>query len=183
MYHHKFIKALGKVFKFYTGLAVAVLLFQFLGLLMYYLNVWPRIQNSLSAGVTGFIIIAVFLILVRSCLWIRIYWSGSQAFSILHNDSESPQMTESLIPILRTLTRLLVVSCTMELCFVPIIFMSDRLLPFPITGLWLGIIDLSLILFPQAFGIGAIVLAFLTHQYGHLLKERSQMKEDIELTI
>lgn len=183
MYHHKFTKVLEKVFKFYTGLAVAVLLFQLLGLLMYYLNVWPGIQNSLSTAVTGFIIIAVVLNFVRSGIWILIYRSGAQAFSILHHESESPQMADSLIPILRTLTRFLVVSCFLELCFVPIIFMSDSLLPFPISGLWLGIVDLALILFPQAYGIGALVLAFLTHQYGQLLKERSQMKEDLELTI
>lgn len=183
MHNYKFVKVLGNAFKFYTVLALVVLLFQFVGLIMYSLNVWPNIQNSLSELITSFIIITVFLILIRSCIWIWIYWFGAKAFSILYHQDESPQIFDGLIPKLRTLTKLLVVSCILEVCFVPIIFMSDRLLTFPITGLWLGIIDLTLIFFPQAFGVSAIILAFLTHQYGKLLKERSQMREDFELTI
>jgi hypothetical protein len=183
MHNHKFIKVLENAFKFYTGLALAVFLLQIVGLIIYSINVWPKIQNSLSDLITSFIIITVFLILIRSCIWIWIYFFGARAFSILYHQDEAPQIFDGLISKLRTLTKLLVISCITELCFVPIIFMSDKLLPFSITGLWLGIIDLSLIFFPQAFGISAIILAFLTHQYGSLLKERSQMREDLELTI
>jgi hypothetical protein len=38
-------------------------------------------------------------------------------------------------------------------------------------------------LYPQAFGLAALVLAYLIHQYGRLTKERCQMKKDIELTV
>jgi len=183
MFHHKFLKVLGKAFKLYAGLALTVFLFQLVGLLMYYFNVWPGIRDSLSAGVTSFIVIAIILMFIRSCFWIRIYWSGARVFFILHQERESSKMADHLAPLLKTLTRLLVVTCILELSFVPIIFMSDKLLPFSISGLWLGVVYLVLLLFPQAFGIGAIILAFLTHQYGQLLRERSQMKEEIELTI
>ncbi len=38
-------------------------------------------------------------------------------------------------------------------------------------------------IFPQAFGFAALILAFLTHQYGQLFKERSRLKNELELTI
>jgi hypothetical protein len=150
---------------------------------MYCFNVWPGVRDNPSAGVTRFVGLAVVLILVRSCLWIRIYWSGARVFSILNREGESSKLADLLVPNLKTLTRLLVVSCILDLCFVPVIFLSDSLLPFSVSGLWLGIVDLSLLLFPQAFGIGALILAFLAQQYGQLLREHSQMKEEIELTI
>ena len=183
MVHHKFIKALGKALRFYAGFALAVFLFQLIGLLIYFINVWPGVRDALSTGVTRFVGLAVVLVLVRSCLWIRIYWSGAGAFSILRLEGESSGLADRLAPGLKTLTRLLVTSCILDLCFVPVIFLSDRLLPFRVSGLWLGFVDLSIILFPQAFGIGALILAFLAYQYGQLLRERSQMKEEIELTI
>lgn len=183
MFHSKFIKVLEKAFVFYAALALAVFLVQIVGLVMYFFNVWPGIQENFSFGITIFVAIAIAFILIRSCLWIWIYFYGSNAFSILQREEDLPKMAVHLTAVLRTLTRLLIVSCILDLCFVPVIFMSDRLLPFSISGLWLGIIDLSLLLFPQGFGIGALILAFLAHQYGLILKERNQMKEEIELTI
>ena len=183
MFHHKFLNVLGKAFRIYAWLALTVLLWQLAGLIMYFINVWPGVRDHLSAGVTRFVGLAIILVLIRSALWIRIYWSGARAFSILYQNGESTKLTDHLAPVLGSLTRLLVVSCILDLCFVPVIFLSDRLLPFSVSGLWLGAVDLSLLLFPQAFGIGALILAFLAHQYGQLLKERSQMKEEIELTI
>jgi len=183
MFQHKFVKVLGKAFRFYAGLALIVLLWQLVGLIMYFINVWPGVRDHLSSGVTCFAGLAVVLVLIRSSLWIRIYWSGARAFSILYRDGESTKLTNHLAPVLRTLTRLLVVSCILDLCFAPVIFLSDRLLLSSVSGLWLGAVDLSLLLFPQAFGIGALILAFLAHQYGQLLRERSQIKEEIELTI
>ena len=183
MFHRKFLKALKKAFVFYTGLALTVFLFQILGLLMYFYNVWPGIRENLSTGSARFVGMAITLILIRSCLWIWIYLSGAQAFSILQREEESSKMTDKLTAIFKILTRLLIVSCILDLCFVPVIFMSDNLLPFTISGLWLGVVDVSLLLFPQAFGIGALIMAFLTYQYGQILKERNQMKEEIELTI
>jgi hypothetical protein len=183
MIHQKFLNPLGQALRFYAGFALTVFLMQIVGLLIYFINVWPGVRDTLSAGVTYFVGLAVVLVLVRSCLWIRIYWSGAGAFSILHREGESPELADRLAPVLKTLTRLLVVSCILDLCFVPLIFLSDRLLPFSVSGLWLGLVDLSILLFPQAFGIAALILAFLAHQYGQLIKERSQMKKEIELTI
>jgi hypothetical protein len=183
MLRNRFLKALGKAFQFYAGLALTVFLLQVVGLIVYFINVWPAVQDDLSAGVTRFVGLAVVLILIRSCLWIRIYWSGGRAFSILHREGDSPKLADLLAPVLKNLTRLLVVSCILDVCFVPVIFLSDRLLPLAVSGFWFGAVDLSILLFPQAFGIGALILGFLTHQYGQLLRERSQLREEIELTI
>jgi hypothetical protein len=183
MFRNKFLKALGKAFQFYAGLALTVFLFQLIGLIIYFINVWPAVRDNLSGGVTRIVGLAVVLILIRSCLWIRIYWSGGRAFSILYREGDSPKLADLLTPVLKTLTRLLVVSCILDVCFVPVIVLSDRLLPLSVSGFWLGAVDLSILLFPQAFGIGALILAFLAHQYGQLLRERSHMKEEIELTI
>jgi hypothetical protein len=102
---------------------------------------------------------------------------------MLYREKESPKLADRLAPVLKTLTKLLVSSCILDLFFVPVIFMSDRLLPFSVSGYWFGVVDLSILIFPQAFGIGALILALLAHHYGQLLRERSQMKQEIELTI
>lgn len=78
---------------------------------MYLVNVWPTRSQTVSGPATLVVGSAVILGLVRSVLWIRIYWKGA-----------------------------------------------------------------------QAFGFSALVLAFLTHHYGQLLRERSQMKQELELT-
>jgi len=183
MIHRNLLKPLERAFRFYTGIALATFLLQLVGLLIYFVNVWPKVHDTLSTGVTLFVSLAVILVLVRSGLWIRIYWSGSRAFSLLRREGDSKDLADRLAPVLLSLTRLLVVSCILDLFFVPVIFLSDTLLPFPVSGSWLGAVDLAIILFPQAFGVAALILAFMTHQYAQLLKERSQMKQDIELTI
>jgi hypothetical protein len=183
MVHHGFLNTLGKALRFYTGIALAVLLFQLVGLLMYFINVWPQVRGTLSTGVTILAGLAAVVVLIRSCLWIRIYWSGGRAFSMLRLEAESPDPAERLAPILMTITRLLVASCILDLFFVPAIFLSDVLLPLSASRLWIGSVYLSILLFPQAFGIAALILAFLTRQYAQLLRERSQMKEEIALTI
>lgn len=183
MIHYNFLNPLRKALRFYAGFALTVFLLQLVGLLMYFINIWPQVSDTLSTGVTLFVGLAVVLVLVRSCLWIRIYWSGAGALNILRLERESSSIADHLIPVLRTLTRLLVVSCILDLFFVPVMFLSDILLPFLVSGWWLGVVDLTILLFPQAFGIAALILAFLTYQYGLLLRERSRMKEEIELTI
>jgi len=183
MVHHNFLNPLGKALRFYAGFAITVFLLQLVGLLMYFFNGWPQVRDTLSTGVTLLVGLAVVSVLVRSCLWIRIYWSGARAFSILRGEGDSPGLVDRLAPVLMTISRLLVVSCILDLLFVPVIFLSDLLRPFPVSWWWLGLIDLSILLFPQAFGIAALILAFLTRQYAQLLGERSQMKEEIELTI
>jgi hypothetical protein len=183
MIQHSFLKPLGKALWLYAGIALLVLLLQLVGLLMYANSVWPGVRESMFIGVALFVVLAVVLMLVRSGFWIRIYWSGAKALSILRREGESKDLAGRLAPVLMTLTRLLVVSCILGLFFVPVIFLIDVLLPFPVSGVWLGAVYLSIILLPQAFGIGALILAFLTHQYAQLLKERSRLKEEIELTI
>ncbi len=174
---------LERALRLYTGIALAIFILQVVGLLMYFVNVWPGVRDTLSTGVTLFVGLAVILVLIRSGLWIRIYWSGARAFSVLRRDGKSKDLADHLAPDLMTLTRLLVVSCILDLSFVPVLFLSDRLLPFSVSAEWQGVVYLSILLFPQAFGIAALILAFLTHQYAQLLKERSNMKEEIELTI
>jgi hypothetical protein len=183
MFDNMFLRALGTAFRFYAAVALAVLLFQLVGLAVYYIDVWPGTRENLAAGVTSFVSLAVILILVRSCLWIWIYRHGARVFFLLHREGDSPTLPDHLAPPLKALTRLLVVSCILDICFLPVIFLSDRLLPFPLSGLWLGLVDLAILLLPQSFGIGALILAFLTHKYGQILQERSQMKEEIALTI
>jgi len=150
---------------------------------MYVKNVWPGVRDSISTGVTLFIVLAIVLVLVRSGFWIRIYWSGAKAISILRREGESKELPDILLPVLMTLKHLLVVSFILDIFFVPVIFLSDVLLPYRLSGQWLGAVYLSIIFLPQAFGIGALILAFLTHQYAQLLKERKELKEEIELTV
>lgn len=183
MMHPNFLTPLGKALRFYAGFGITVFLFQLAGLLMYFISGWPQVRDTLSTGVTILVGLAVVSVLGRSGIWIRIYWSGARASSLLRGERESPDLADRLAPVLTTLSRLLVVSCILDLFFVPLIFLGDVLRPFAVSWWWLGLVDLSILLFPQAFGVAALILAFLTHQYAQLLRERSQMKEEIELTI
>jgi hypothetical protein len=183
MPHQPFLKPLEKAFRCYTGLYLAIIVFQIVGLVMYAVNVWPGVRDTMSAAVAMFIYLAVILGFTRSFLWIRIYWNGSKALSILRTEGESSRLADRLVPVLTALTPLLVVSCVLDFLFLPAFFLSDTFLPFAVSGWRLGVVELARLLFPQAFGFAALILAFLTHQYGQLLRERSQMKEELELTI
>ena len=66
MTHHAFFNPLEKAFRFYAGLYLAIILFQGVGLLMYIVNVWPRVRLTISTGVTVLISLAVVLGLVAS---------------------------------------------------------------------------------------------------------------------
>ena len=115
MIFYKFLNPLRKALRFYAGFAVTVFLLQLVGLLMYFINIWPQVSETLPTGITLFVSLAVVLVLIRSCLWIRIYWSGAGFIHILSPDRESSNRADHLIPVLRTLTRLLVVSCILDL--------------------------------------------------------------------
>lgn len=182
MIHNSFLNTLGKALRFYTWFALTILLLQLVGLLMYFFNIWPEVQNTLSTGATLFVGLAVILLLIRSCIWVWIYQSGAGAITILRQSAGSTSQTNRLAPILMILTRLLVISSSMDLFFAAPLFLSETLL-LSMSGWWLGMVYFTILLFPQAFGVAALILAFLTHQYGLLLKDRSQMKEEIELTI
>jgi hypothetical protein len=189
MSHDRITEPLAKALRFYAVLAAAIVIFQLTGLLMYVVNVWPtaRLQGPggepFSTAVSALLLFAVVMGFTRSFVWIKIYWDGSKAFSLLQSVSDSPEVADDLSPVLSSLTRLLVTSCILDVLFLPAYFLSGAVLPFPLAGWRLGMVEVARILFPQAFGIAALVLAFLTHQYGRLVKERSRMQTELELTI
>ena len=69
------------------------------------------------------------------------------------------------------------------LLFLPAYFLSDTFQPFAISGWRLGMMELARLLFPQAFGIAALILAYLTSNFAQLLRERGEMQRELELTI
>ena len=189
MNHNRITEPLAKALRFYAVLAVAIVIFQAVGLSMYLVNVWPSARltasggEPISTGVATVLGAAVVMCLFRSFLWIKIYWDGSKAFSLFRSDGDSPDLADRLTPLLSSLTRLLVLSGILDVLFLPAYFLSGAVLPFPIAGWRLGAVEVARIIFPQAFGIAALILAFLTQQYGQLFKERSRMKNELELTI
>lgn len=174
---------LEKGFRFFAGLALALMLFQGLGVLIYMSTVWPLRSGGLSNGITVLVAVAVTAALVRSCLWIGIYWYGAKVLSTLRTTEESRDPADRLVPILGTLTRLLVASCILDVLLLPAIFLMDVFFPFTLSSWQLGLVQLGCLLFPQAFGLAALILAYLAHHYGKLMKERGQMQKELELTI
>jgi len=174
---------LEKGLRFLSGLQLALILFQGTGVLTYVLTVWPGMKGAPSIGITILAIGAVAAGLVRSCLWIRIYWNGAKVASALRTHGESTELPDMIPPILGRLTRLLVTSCVLDVLLLPAIFLMDEFFPFTLSSVHLGLVQVAVLLYPQAFGLAALILAYLTHQYGQLMKERCQMKKDIELTI
>ena len=189
MEHSRVVQPLEKALRFYAVLALAIVLFQGLGLAMYAVNVWPGIRDGsvtgtpLSNTTTTLLMIAFVMGIARSLVWIRIYWDGSKAFACIRSLADSPDLADVLAPVLSRLTRLLVASFVLDVFFLPAFFLSDVVFPFPLAGWRLGTVELARILFPQAFGSGALILAFLTHQYGGLVRERARMQHELELTI
>jgi uncharacterized membrane protein YqhA len=174
---------LEKGLRFLSGLALALFLFQVVGVLTYVLTVWPGMREVPSTGITVVVVGAVAAGLVRSCLWMRIYWNGAKVASTLRTHGESAELADMLVPILGTLTRLLVASCVLDVLLLPAIFLMDAFFPFTLSSVHLGLVQLASMLLPQAFGLAALILAYLTYQYGQFMKERCQMKTDLELTI
>lgn len=189
MNHSRITEPLAKALRFYAILAVAIVIFQGIGLLMYLVNVWPTARlmgpggEPISTAVTAVLFAAVMMGFARSLVWIRIYWNGSKALSLVTAARESQDAIDRLTPVLASLTRLLIVSCVLDVLFLPAYFLSGAVLPFPIAGWRLGAVEVARVVFPQAFGFAALILAFLTHQYGQLLKESGRMKNELELTI
>jgi hypothetical protein len=183
MEHHSFLNPLEKALRFYAGLYLAVIAFQLVGLLMYLVNVWPRVRGTVAPTVTAVLCLALVLGFFRAFVWVRIYWGGAKALSLLRTEGASPRLATSLGPVLAMLTRLLVVSCVLDFLFLPAFFLSDTFLPFSVSGWRLGAVEMARLVFPQAFGFAALILAFLTHQFRHLLQERSHLMEEVELTV
>ncbi|MDD5309119.1 MAG: hypothetical protein PHU25_17540 [Deltaproteobacteria bacterium] len=179
-------KALARVekgFKFLSGLALALFLFQVTGVLTYVLTAWPPAGGKPSTGIVVLVCAAVAAGLARSTLWVRIYWTGAKVASTLRSHGEKAELPDLLVPLLARLTRLLVASCVLDVLLLPSIFLMDAFFPFTLSSVHLGMIQLASMLLPQAFGLAALILAYLTHQYGQLMRERCRMKTDLELTI
>lgn len=174
---------LEKGLRLLAAFALALFAFQCVGVVMYIVTAWPGLPQKPPTGITALAAAAVAAGLARSTLWVRIYWTGSKLLSTLRRDGESPGLPGRLAPILGRLTRLLVASCVLDVLLLPAIFLMDAFFPFAVTGAHLGMTLLGAMLLPQAFGIAALVLAYLTHQYGRLVKERFEMKTDLDLTI
>lgn len=183
MSYHSLLARLEKGLRILSGLALALLLFQGLGVLMYVLTAWPEMSDRPSNGIIILVCVAVTAALLRSCLWVGIYWNGASLLSILRVSIDPSDLPEGLLPSLRKLTRLLVASCMLDLLLLPAIFLMDQFFRFNVSSVHLGLVQLASMLFPQAFGLAALILAYLTHQYGRFMKERCQMKTDLELTI
>ena len=189
MNHNRITEPLAKALRFYAVLAAAIVIFQAIGLLMYLVNVWPSARlmgpngQPISTAVTVVLFVAVVMGFTRSFVWIKIYWNGSKALSLLQTEGSSPGVADRLAPVLASLTRLLVVTCLLDILFLPAYFLSGAVLPFPIAGWRLGVVEVARVVFPQAFGFAALILAFLTHQYGQLVAESGRMKNELELTI
>jgi hypothetical protein len=185
MERSRILGPLEKALKFYAGLAVAIVLFQMLGLGMYLVNVWPNIDmeglwgERAAPWVSVGFLVALLIGFARSFVWITIYWDGSKALRLIRDDAEPDRLTA----VLRALTRLLVASCILDVLFLPAWFLSGAAFPFALAGWRLGAVEVARVLFPQAFGIAALILAFLTHQYGRLVRERFELKNELELTI
>jgi hypothetical protein len=163
--------------------ALGLVLFQSLGVAMYVLTVWPGMTDAPSTGITALASGAVAAGLIRSCLWIRIYWTGARVASTLRVHGESDGLPERLVPVLGRLTRLLVASCVLDVLLLPAIFLMDSFFPFSVSGTALGLTLLATLVIPQAFGLTALILAWLTRQYGHIVQERWRMKRELDLTV
>lgn len=183
MESNRILQPLQTALRFYAVLALAIVLFQGTGLVMYLVNVWPSYRSEVSQGVALLLFVSVIIGFARSFIWIKIYWDGSRAFSLLRSEADTPEGANRLAAVLGSLTRLLVLSCIMDVLFLPAFFLSDVVLPFPLAGWRLGAVEVARIIFPQAFGFAALILAFLTHQYGRLVTEKNKLKNELDLTI
>ena len=189
MNHNRITEPLAKALRFYAVLAAAIVIFQGIGLLMYLVNVWPTARlmgpggEPISPAVTIVLFAAVIMGFTRSFVWIKIYWDGSKALSLVKSERDSGDKADRMTPVLSSLTRLLIASCVLDVLFLPAYFLSGAVLPFPLAGWRLGAVEVARVVLPQAFGFAALILAFLTHQYGQLLKESGRMKNELELTI
>ena len=186
MEDHRIMQPLEKALRAYAVLALAIVAVQGLGLGMYLINVWPGIREGaggLSATTTLVLAVATAMGFGRSVVWIKIYWDGSKALRLLRSELTTPHQHEALVSVLKNLTSLLIASCVLDVLFLPAYFLSDVVLPFPIAGWRLGVVELARIVFPQAFGVAALILAFLTHQTRCLVDERRRMKRELDLTI
>jgi hypothetical protein len=189
MLQQRMIRPLEKAFRFYAVLCTGIFAFQLLGLGMYLVNVWPSARlagpggGPIAAGTVAVTGLAMLMGFTRSVAWIAIYWYGSRIFRLLRTEGESPNLGELMKPALGKLTGLMVASCVLDVLFLPAYFASDIFLPFSVSGWRLGVVETARLLFPQVFGVGALIMAYLTHQYGQLLTERGRLKTELDLTI
>jgi len=177
------LRPLERLLRFFAVLTVVLVPTQILGLSVYLGQAWSRLQATLPQPLLLLLGTALLAGFIRSGVWILIYWNGARALRVLRNPGDSARLLPTLAPILRLLTRLLVLSCLLDVVFLPAYFWNEVTLPVWFSGWRLGLVELARVLFPQAIGMAALILAFLTHQYGQLLAERVELKSELELTV
>jgi divalent metal cation (Fe/Co/Zn/Cd) transporter len=170
---------LGRMEKGLTVLVGVTLLmtgFQALGLLIYGLTVWPTMFDQPPLGITVLVGISAIAGVVRSLIWIRIYLTSAKLLRAAKNNGGPLHSFGPLI-------RLLVVSCILDVCTLPSIFLMDAFSPFAMSSVLLGLIQMAVLLFPQVSGVAALILAYLLRQFDSLLQERGTLQQELELTI
>jgi len=184
MTHLSFLRPLEKALRIYAALSFGVIMLQLVGVAMYVHNVWPSVGPTVPAGVTHAACVLLAIGFLRGFVWVRIYWSGARGLAMMRVEDESKRLSEHLVPVLASLTWMLVLSCVLDFLFLPAYFLVDAFfLGFGVSGAQFGMVETARLLFPQAFGFAALILAFLTHQYGVLLRERGRLQEELELTV
>lgn len=177
------LKRLEKGLRLLSGIGLALLLFQCLGVLMYLINVWPDMRGTTTTTVAAVGGVALTAGLARSALWVKIYWTGAKVLSTVRTEGESNKLADVLVPVLNALSGSLVASCILDVLLLPAIFLMDVFFPFKLSSVQLGMVQLASVLVPQTFGAAALILAWLARQYGSIVHERCQMKTDLDLTI
>jgi hypothetical protein len=162
-----------------SGLAALLTLFQVLGVVMYLVAMWPSVRGTLPLGVSVVGAVGVTAVLARSCLWVAIYALGARVVSALHG-SENRQR---LVARLGRLKRFLVSSCVLDLCLLPAFFSLDAFFPERLSSTTLGLTEVGVLVFPQAFGLAALVLAYILHHTERLILENATMEQELSLTI
>jgi len=161
--------------------ALRVILLQLVGVAMYVHNVWPNVRPTMSSAVTHAACVLLAIGFLRGFVWVRIYWNGAKGLGIMRAERGPQRLAELLAPVLDSLTWMLVLSCVLDFLFLPAYFLIDAFFRgFGVSG---AQFETARLLFPQAFGLAALILAFLTRQFGELLRERSQLQEELELTV
>lgn len=179
----KVLERLEKGLRFLAVFTLLLMAFQTLGVLMYGITVWPAMAPGIRYDFTVIAGLAVAAALFRSVLWVRIYWVGAKVLKAHRDARDAAAVSTPLTRPLQSLTRMLVTSAALDVLFLPAIFLMDTFFPFTLASWQLGLVQMAVLMFPQVFGVAALVLAYLANQYGQWMKERDVMKKELELTI
>ena len=184
MTHLSFLRPLEKALRIYAGLSLGIILLQLVGVAMYVHNVWPSVRPTMSTAVTHAACVLLAIGFLRGFVWVRIYWSGGRGLAMIRAGDEAHRLPRELVPVLDSLTWMLVLSCVLDFLFLPAYFLVDAFFRgFGVSGAQFGMVETARLLFPQAFGFAALILAFLTRQYAELLREGGRLRDELDLTV